>query len=64
MLKILIFKIFHFQSEPPVASCKDVKKRCLECLSGIYTVHFIGGDPTKVYCDLETDNGKHFIIFG
>ena len=39
-----------------------MKKRCPECLSGIFTVHFIGGEPTKVYCDLETDNGKYLII--
>ena len=61
---LLIYKTFQlfffvsFMKAPPMKSCKDVQKKCPECLSGFYFLEF--PEPTKVFCDLETDNGKRF----
>ena len=43
-----------------VKSCKELKPYCPECKSGLYEMDF--DQPTKVYCDLETDGGKKFYI--
>jgi len=44
----------------PIKSCKDVKKKCPECRSGFYTLQF--AEPTKTFCDMETDNGGWTLI--
>eukprot|EP00111_Clytia_hemisphaerica_P019709 TCONS_00058171-protein len=41
-------------------SCKELKKICPDCESRIYTLDF--DEPTKVFCDMETDGGGWLAI--
>ena len=57
---IILQQIFKVEPTTSIKSCKDVQQRCPECRSGIYTLQF--AEPTRAYCDMETENGKKIIF--